>query len=421
MLELNVSQLRNLRNWARADLPSMVLTAVVPVESTVTAAMTAVGELVRAHEGLRSRLVTASDGALRQEVLPPDAVEVRRHLELIECVDPLTGPEIWATLPVSPLAGAFRTVLYTRDGQVVAIKLSLSHVFVDALGKQAAARHLRQLIERRPVRAPRQASQFAKGPDDPDVIRNTEYWKQALADAPRTYRAPEPDSAEAVWVTQHRLTPDEVRSVKAACTRLGVSPHAVWVTALSIAIGALSGCHRHVCKTTYANRRTTADFNAVVQIAQPVFPHIAGSDRDTLSSRTRAVENALAEGRSHSLYDANALLDWLNPPANAGGASVQPVFEVNFVPAVDRHEAQAPQAPTPDGTWVERTRIAPNSAKPRIVLLVRHPGPVVRLSVRRPLDEVRRPRRLLDGCLRTIEAIAQDPQATLAGLEISWQ
>jgi hypothetical protein len=415
LLALNVSQLRNLRNWARADLPAMVLTAVIPVERrlSVAAGIDAVGALVRAHEGLRSRLVCDSDGVSWQEVLPPDAVDVRCRLEVVE------GPASWATLPVSPTESAFRGVLHARDGLVVAIKLSLSHVFVDALGKQAAARHLRQLVERRSARVPKQASAFARGPDDPEVLCNTEHWKHLLADAPRscTYGPAEREPVEPVRVVRRRLMSDEARRLRTACVRLGVSPHTAWVTALSVVVGAMSGCQRQVCRTTYANRVTPADFSAVVQVAQPVFPRIAGHERDSLSARTRTVEQALAAAKSHGMYDANALLDWLNSAANARGAVFQPAFEVNFVPTVDRPEAL--HGPAADEVRFEEARIDPFAAKPEIVLLVRHlPEPLVQLTTRRPVHRQRDASGIVEDCLRVVDAMAERPEAKCAELGI---
>ncbi|MGH1552013.1 hypothetical protein ACRAWF_07295 [Streptomyces sp. L7] len=56
-------------------------------------------------------------------------------------------------------------MLFTRGAHVVAIRLTLSHVFVDALGAQVVARHLRQLLAGDVdfgFRAPRQASVFAE-------------------------------------------------------------------------------------------------------------------------------------------------------------------------------------------------------------------------------------------------------------------
>jgi hypothetical protein len=119
------------------------------------------------------------------------------------------------------------------------------------------------------------------------------------------------------------------------------------------------------------------------------------------------------------LYDANALLEWLNSVENARGAVFQPAFELNFVPTVDRHEARALHGPATDDVRFENARIYPCSAKPEIAMLVRHlPDPMVHLTTRRLVHEQQDTRHIVGDCLRIIAAMATTPEAELAELDM---
>lgn len=428
LLELNPSQLRNLRNWASSELPHQVLKLVLRVRHRVTAAEAweALRELIRVHEGLRSRLARDEAGRLFQEVLPPEvAAAAGRFPDLVEMVEHWDdGADTWDAIPVLPEQGALKAVFFTRAGHVVAIKLSLSHVFVDALGAQAAARHLRQLLTGdidRGFQAPRQASAFAKSPEDPEIRRNTEYWRDILSSAPRscTYSAMKREVEEFCQVAQVSLTPEEACRIEISCRELRVSPHIAWVTAMSAVVSRFSGSHRQAFKATYANRLWPADFRAVAQIAQPVFTVIAGDEGDTVRDRAEKAARSLASAVRHGMYDANSLLDWLNSEEAFNGAVFQPAFEVNYLPTLDRKEAESLYRPETDEVQFTTTRIDPSSAKPELVLVISHlPEPHLRLTVRRPVSAERDARTILQHCLAVIRALCDRPGTAISELPI---
>jgi hypothetical protein len=115
------------------------------------------------------------------------------------------------------------------------------------------------------------------------------------------------------------------------------------------------------------------------------------------------------------MYDALALLDWLNSPEHGDGPVFRPAFEVNFVPTVDRDDTRRPER---DETRFETTRIDPHSAKAEIALLVRHPDPLVRLTTTRQVHEQRDASHIIDDCLRVMANMATSPEVESAELGI---
>ncbi|MER5276880.1 condensation domain-containing protein [Streptomyces sp. NPDC002809] len=428
LLELNPSQLRNLRNWAAADLPHRALNLELRVrhEATAAEALEALGELIRAHEGLRSRLARDEAGRLVQEVLPPEAAtSATRLAELVETAEHRDDAgDDWQPVPVPPGQGALKAVLFTRAAHVVAIKLTLSHVFVDALGAQVVARHLRQLLagDVDPgFRAPRQAGAFARSPEDPVIMRNTEHWRKTLANAPRscTYGAVRREKEELCQEAHEPLGPQEADGMEHACKELGISPHTAWVTAMSVVASRLSGSHRQVFKATFANRLWPADFRAVAQLAQPVFALIDGSEDDSVRERATKAARSLASAFQHGMYDANALLDWLNSETMFNGAAFQPAFEVNYLPALGHEEAGALRLPETEEVHLATTGVDPHSGKPELVLVIRHlPEPHLWLTARRPVIAHRDAPTVLRHCLAVIRALRDRPDAALSDLPV---
>lgn len=425
-LELNPSQLRNLRNWTSDELPQRVLRLVLPVPRPVTAAEAweALRELIRAHEALRSRLARDEAGRLLQEVMPPEAAAARFGDLVRTAAYQDDDPRAWEVIPIPPGEGALRAVFFIRRDRVVAIKLCLAHIFVDALGLQAAARHLRQLLAgdaARGLRAARQASAFAKPPEHPDIKSNTEYWRGVLSDAPRscTYSAVRRDREEACQIAEESLSSEEAGGMELACKRLGVSPHVAWVTAVSSTVSRLSGSDFQVVKATYSNRLWPADFRVIAQIAQPIFTVVAGQPGDSMRERAVKVARSLASSFRRGMYDANSLLDWLSSDEVYNGAAFQPAFEVNYIPVLDHREPGSFFRPDPRKTRLATMRIDPHSAKPEIILAIRHlPAPYLQLTVRRPVSAERDARTVLQHCLTAVRALCARPDTAVSQLPI---
>lgn len=366
------------------------------------------------HDALRSRLACDADGEFVQEVT--DAAElVVDEIESTAHVDPV---------PVPPEECAARARLHVRAGEVVLVELTVSHVFCDGMGRQVLARDLDRLLRGDPPgENPGQARTYAYRPDDPRVRRNTDHWKRLLVDVPRscTYTAVRRDEHEKVAVARIPLTDAELEPVATVCRSLRTTPNALWAAAASIVVSRICGQHRQVFRSTYANRFTRADLNAVAQLAQVVFLPVAGSATDSLRDRTRCVTSALVANHAMGMYDANDLLDWLNQPERSRGAMFQPAFEVTYVPRLDL-QTDVLIDPEPGPTLVEAdVRVDPPSAKADLVVLVAHspgPGPVLRVDARRPVGGHGDVMGLAQHLLRTVRLLAEEPDLLVTGVPV---
>lgn len=408
---LGPAPLRNLRNWAECERADRTIVVVVapsrPVRPDVVRA--AVAELVRRHRALRSRLVEGADGAPVQQVVTA-----------AEC--PLTetdAPPDFAPERVDPAGGALRGTGYVRNGRVVAVKLSLSHLFTDAFGAHAVVRELRALLAGEPLPAvSRQAGETAS--DAAAIRRNTERWKQLLDTAPRsvTYSGVARDEHEKVLRARVRLATEDDELVAEACRRLGVTRYVLWATAISALVSRVSGQHRQVFRSTYANRFTAEDFRVVDQLAQAVYVPVDGEAGDSLRTRAERIATVSLRTYRRGHYDANELLRWLNEPARSRGAVFQPAFELNYVPAAPA-DARDDTPPAPEGCEPADIRIDPWGAKADLAFSVSHvAGPLLQLFVRRPVSGQREPGALAADCLAVLRVLATGPDTPVAALPV---
>ncbi|TDD61696.1 hypothetical protein E1263_06610 [Kribbella antibiotica] len=415
-IPLNTAQSRNLRNWSADERPWKTLPIVVALEPpmSVAAVRRAVGDLARRHEALRSRLARDAAGCLGQEVA---GVAVEMPCDTVELTE---ASAIWTPMSVPPEERAARCTLYLRDGQVAVVRLTVSHVFTDVLGAQFLARDLRRLLngDLPPDMPPGQASTFARGLEDEQVRENTEHWQRLLADAPRscTYSGVTRDEHETAQVATVPLADADAVRFTSACRNLRVTANMLWVAIVSIVVSRISGQHRQVFRSTYANRLSGAEFGAVAQLAQAVYVPINGTAEDTLRARVGQVADSLLSTYDKGIYDANGLLDWLNQSEVCRGAAFQPAFELNYVPGLDTDVVQQPEE---FGIVESSVRIDPPSAKADlVVLVVPAPSPVVQLSARRPVHCQRDAASLAEDCLRVVRMVCAEPDSLLVDVPI---
>ncbi|MGH3373318.1 MAG: condensation domain-containing protein [Actinoallomurus sp.] len=387
ILPLNTAQLRNLRNWDTADWSSVTIPVVVECPQGISRREMAegIGVLLERHEALRSRL---REGV--QEVLSRKAVDLPTRV-VSEGSDEELEAHSWIE-SVPPDVAALKCLLVMSGGAVRLVKLSVSHVFVDALGARALASDLDKILRARVLDSalPCQAGVFAQGVDDPEIRANTERWKAMLADMPRscTYSGVSRDAYEPVEHVVEVLSPDHENILAEACTELRASSYAVMAAVMSSIVQGISGHCRQVLRSTYANRFSPADFGAVAQVAQAVFVPIDGAGNDTFAERVEKIARSTLSTYHLGRYDANGLLDWLDSGEVGRSAAFQPAFEVNYVPSArDESEIVTAYAETAESrTYQTRERIDPRAAKPDLVLSVTYePGLVLLLSARRPV------------------------------------
>jgi hypothetical protein len=406
---LNTAQLRNLHHWSAEDRLSMTSAVVVQPTRSIPPqdAIQAVNELIGRHEALRARLARDSRGNPIQEVLTPGDAAAKLAIKRIELPSGTQADAVPERIVPEELA--VRCVVFVRGDQVRAVKLSVSHVFTDAFGIQAVTRDLRAILRHDPVdpSLPPQAEEYARGPRDPVIRANTQRWKDLLADAPRscTYSAApreEYENARDVWVP---LATDHVGT---ASRELRATPYIIWAAIISSFVQLVSGQHRQVFRSTYANRMAPADSHVVAQLAQAVYLPIDGTPEDTFRARIAQISRVTFLTLRWGHYDAIGTLDWLNDSTIARGAIFQPAFELNYIP-MPRDEKGAAK---PVGVDIQETlvRIDPSSAKADFAITVIHkPSPAVRFSVRRPVGQQRVAEEVAADCFTVMRALCEHP------------
>lgn len=404
---LNSAQLRNLRHWSEKERPSKTLAVVVPLTGGIPAqdAIRAVHALIGRHEALRARLASDSRGNCVQEVLTPGDATAELEVDSVE----LPAGAAADTIPerIVPEESSVRCTLSVRGDRVCAVKLSVSHVFTDALGMRTVARDLRTILRGGlpdPL-LPRQAGEYARGPQDPVLAENTRRWQALLADAPRscTYAAVPREEYESV---RHVWVPLAAGHAEAIARKLRVSPYILWSAVISAYVELVSGQHRQVFRSTYANRATSADLHAVAQLAQAVYLPVEGTAHDTFQARVEQISQVTRRTRRWGDYDAAGMLDWLNGPAVARGAIFQPAFELNYLPRGGRGAAR----PVAAGVQDSLVRIDPPSAKADLAVLVtQEPAAAVRFSVRRPVGARRAAQDVAADCLLVLRGLGEHP------------
>jgi hypothetical protein len=406
---LNTAQLRNLHHWSTEERISMTSAVVVQPTRSIPPqdAMQAVHSLIGRHEALRARLARDSRGNLIQEVLTAAGAAAGLMIGRIEL--PAGTQADTAAERIVPEELAVRCVLFLRGDQVHAVKLSLSHVFTDAFGVQAVARDLRAILRRDPLDPvlPRQAEEYARGPRDPVIRANTQRWKDLLVDAPRscTYSAvprEEYEKAQDVWIP---LATDHAGTV---ARELRTTPYIIWSAITSSFVQLVSGQHRQVFRSTYANRVASGESHAVAQLAQAVYLPIDGTPGDTFRTRVAQISRVTFRTLRWGHYDAIGMLDWLNDPNIARGAIFQPAFELNYIP-LPRDE-NGTVKPIGAGIQENLVRIDPSSAKADLLITVIHrPNLAVRFSVRRPVGQQRVAKEVAANCLTVMRTLCEHP------------
>lgn len=437
----NTSQQRNLRNWLSSEIPAKTIPVAVAVHRPrdLDAVRTAIGALARRHEELRSRLVDTPDGDRAQAVVSPE--DLAYPLEIAEAVDGVDPDALAARLlsaakatpaEVDPTTGAFRCTVHQQGGRVIAVLLCISHIFTDGIGSQVLRRDLTALLHDGLPAAhpPPQAHEFGYEAVAETVRRNTGRWKELLADVPRscTYSGVPRAEYESVQVATLALAPRQYEEITEAARRLRVSPYVLWVTAVSAFVQTVTGQHQQVFRSTYANRFTPEQFDAVTPLAQAVYLPIHGGPQDTLEDRAAHVMETTVRTYDWGLYDAVELQNWLNRPDARVNAVFQPAFEVNYeesylLPPTGTGSDRGARPTRPIAGFPARslwtTRIDPFAAKADLFVTVSGgPGPTVRLLANKPVSAERAAIPLLKDLLTVVRALCGSAHQRITDLPV---
>jgi hypothetical protein len=400
------------------ERPSTTLAVVVQLTHCIPPrdVIRAVNALIGRHEALRARLAHDSCGNLIQEVLTLGDAAAKLALKCIEL--PAGKQADTVAERIDPEESAVRCTLFLRGDHVRAVKLSVSHVFTDAFGMQAVSRDLRAILHHDPLDPilPRQAGEYARGPWDPVIGANTQRWKDLLVDAPRscTYSAVPREKYENEW---HVWLPLATAHVGIASRELRATPYIIWSAIISSFVQLVSGQHRQVFRSTYANRVVPADFHAVAQLAQAVYLPIDGTSEDTFRTRVAQISRVTFLTLRWGDYDTIGMLDWLNDAVIARGAIFQPAFELNYLPPARGEKSDT----RPAEAEIQETlvRIDPPSAKADFAVSVVHkPSPAARFSIRRPVGRQRGAEEVAADCLTVMRTLCEYPDQMIKDVPV---
>ncbi|MDF9811462.1 condensation domain-containing protein [Streptomyces sp. SPB162] len=429
---LNAAQERNLRNWAEEDIPSKTLAVVVPLVAaqSLTDVRTSIDYLIGRHEALRSRLGRTLHGMPVQEVMETawvtSGLECDYH-QVSSSQDPVEFASTLRAKYIDPIQYSSRCSFYLKGDEVVAVMLSVSHVFVDGISRRILTRELTDFLHggRHSPESPPQASDYSDDAASPIVQKNTQYWKTILATVPRscTYSGAVRDPYERVEMAKVTLTPDQASRIMAACSVLRVTPYALWVTSMSALVQRATRQYNQVFRSTYANRLTAKDYRAVAQLAQAAFVPLMGTEHESLMARARGVYSSTLRTYRHGLYDASHTVEWLNRPSAHMGATFQPAFEVNYLPASTSDRSLVEKSMIGGDyeikTVGERMAIDAPSAKADLAILVSYEySPWIRLDARRPVYSQRRTSELLRNLLSIMDVLCAAPETSISDLSV---
>jgi hypothetical protein len=336
LLELNYAQRRVL--WQRAPNQVYVVTVSIDIdglsEGTVRAA---IAELAYTHEALRSRLFFGQDGRPVHEVAETvEEAEGRIEIIVHEIHEVTEIPEISVTAPVSvdPTMHAARCDLYTIDGAVRHMTLTVTHLFADGMSQGVLYSDLAALLRGEPIVGRferRQVSDYA----DPllaGVTReNTGFWREHLAYAPRSCTfSGYVRGGEETLQSSRRADGSAWHLIMEASRQFKASPFTIWAAALSALVSRYTGQDRHVFRSLAANRFEAIDNLAVANLAQPVYVLVDGKPTDTLEERVESILTASLEAHIRGIFDTAELLEWLDSSKIRRGVTFRPAFDLNF-------------------------------------------------------------------------------------------
>ncbi|MFE7580052.1 condensation domain-containing protein [Streptomyces gardneri] len=428
---LNPAQLRALKNWTPSERPHKILPVLLPTPGnpSVGRVRDVVGQLIGAHQALRSRLVAADTGGWQQLVLSPqEAVEGLDFAVHDAPIDSDGAVDVLGVRhdAVDPEERALACRVYTSGERVRLVLLSVSHLFADGVSQQLLYRTLDTALSDPAAQvAPpaTQAADFAGDLMTAAMRSNTDAWKNLLRSAPRAcvFTTGPRDPQEEIHAAQLTLPKDLVSELPRGSRALGVSPYALWATAMNLLVSRCTGADSMVFKTQMANRTRPAEFEAVAQLAQAAFIPVIGDRSDTVKGRAATVFEAGLQGQGIGMHDTVELLDWLDHEPVRRGVAFRPAFEINYAASI--RGARLPQLSrgSPRQEFRESQRADPQAAGADLALAVwQEPGTtVVTLRAKRPVWRARSAVRLLDELIATVEAICREPDLKVVDVPVT--
>ena len=378
---------RNVLQWMRDQPPDsqdLMLSVVVPVPAGVPLATvtSAVAELVRRHESLRTTLTDPEGADVRQRVAGAGELVMPRY-EAGAAPDELL-PDVVAGLagkgvdPATELP--VRAAVVTSHGEPSHAVLAFSHLAVDAASAELLRRQLGRLLAGGGPGAPHAP---ARQPVDQAAIESTEaararhaqaldYWRTRITKAPQAMfavPAGEPGRAAYRAVRLRSRAVALAASAVAARTRTGRSTAVL--AAVSAVVGHYTGQDDCVVVAVAGNRQTPELRGYVGPLAQDALITF-GLARAPFDSFVRRVWAASLNGYRHSQFDGVGLWRVLDEVGEARGTKFARDLVFNDLSGFGPGTVAAPSEVSPDdlAAAVSDTELAWLPAAPLPVRLV---------------------------------------------------
>ncbi|MFK0292701.1 amino acid adenylation domain-containing protein [Streptomyces sp. NPDC090442] len=291
---------------------------------TASAVRSALSELVRRHDALRTRLVVTDEGvrqltdphAVVEMMGPPDsdvfADEDDRSL-LASFVRPFD-------LDSGPL---FRALLIRLDDSCHRLYLDVHHAVFDGVSLRIVAEELTELLSGGVLPEPKwgyadAAQWYAERLAEGAFAADERYWTEALADPPRlelpTDHPRPPVRAESGAVVRLGLTPEREAAVRRIAERAGSTPFTVLLSAYGAALMQLSG-QRDVVVGSPMSGRIHPDFEPVVGMFVNTAPlRLTVDEPATLTDLLDTAHQRHQEALEHQAYPFDRIVGQLGLP-----------------------------------------------------------------------------------------------------------
>ena len=306
----------------RRSVPNAAVTLRLGGELDVPALRSAINEIVRRHDALRSSFVAGPDGRPALAVRPFSALPV--SVEDVPEDEARQIVEEQLAAPFDPAAAVQLRACVLRIGardHVLAV--TASHLASDGWSTGVLMRELRVLYDAfhagEPSPLPELAAQYTDVVEweRPRYESGRRYWQRRLAQPPPLPRLPgvRPATHFSPGTLRFEVPPRVVDGLRDLGRRRDATPFMVFAALWAGALGAWSGEPEVVVSTTLAGR-TRAEAEALIACLFRSVPlRVAVPPASTLAELVAAVRAAMLEAYEHQAYPVAEFVSMVEQPA----------------------------------------------------------------------------------------------------------
>ncbi|MFE6687509.1 amino acid adenylation domain-containing protein [Streptomyces sp. NPDC057743] len=294
---------------------------------TSSAVRSALSELVRRHDALRTRFVVTG-GGVRQLADPHAVVELVGPPDSDVCADEDDRSLLASFVRPFDLESGplLRALLIRLDDTGHRLYLDVHHAVFDGVSLRIVAEELTELLSGGALPEPKwgyadAAQWYAERLAEGAFAADERYWTEVLADPPRlelpTDHPRPPVRAESGAVVRLALTSERDAAVRRIAERTGSTPFAVLLSAYGAALMQLSG-QRDVVVGSPMSGRIHPDFEPVVGMFVNTAPlRLTVGETATLTDLLDAAHQRHQEALEHQAYPFDRIVGQLGLPRDA--------------------------------------------------------------------------------------------------------